>query len=182
MSDPDRGAPAPSGDPRDTLRVVGEPSDADPLAGLPFPTLSFQLVWTAAVDVAPRETLGRGPYGERFIVPIAGGRFRGGPGFETLSGEVLPGGADRQLVRPDGVRELVAIYEMRTHAGVVISIDNRVIIDESRPGPRYALSRITATAPEGPHAWLNRRLLVGTLQPLMPQRQMVVIRAFCVDA
>lgn len=155
---------------------------ADPLQALAAeqPVLAPQasLVWTAVVDIDAREALGPSSHGERFIVPIRGGRFWGGPGHALLSGIVRPGGADRQWLRPDGVKELHALYEMQTDDGAVLTIDNRVLIDESAQPTRYALSRITVAAPEGPHAWLNRRLFVGTLQPLRPAREAVLIRAF----
>lgn len=137
-----------------------------------------RLLWSAVVDIAPRENLGRASHGERFIVPILGGRFVGGPGHEALAGTVRPGGADRQWLRPDGVKELHALYEMQLTDGTVLTIDNRVLVDEAVQPQRYALSRITVTAPEGPHAWLNRRLLLGTLQPLRPTRDAVLVRAF----
>ena len=87
-------------------------------------------------------------------------------------------GADRQLLRPDGVKELHALYEMQTDDGAVLTIDNRVLIDEAVQPVRYALSRISVAAPDGQHAWLNRRLFVGTLLPLRPTREAVLIRAF----
>jgi hypothetical protein len=144
----------------------------------PAPTPRAELVWTAVVDIAPRESLGTSGRGERFIVPITGGHFWGGPGHEGLCGRVRPGGADRQCLRPDGVKELHALYEMETDSGTVLTIDNRVVVDDTVVPQRYAMSHIAVSAPEGPHAWLNRRLLVGTLQPLMPERQAVRIQAF----
>lgn len=139
-----------------------------------------QLAWTAVVDIGPREPLGLSSGGQRFIVPILGGRFWGGPAWPMLKGVVRPGGADRQCQRADGVRELQALYEMETADGAVLTIDNRVLIDESVQPQRYAISHISVLAPEGPHAWLNRRVLVGTLHPLRPLREAVVIRAYVV--
>ena len=144
----------------------------------PVLTPQASLVWTAVVDIDAREDLGPSSHGERFIVAIRGGQFWGGPGHDALRGIVRTGGADRQLLRPDGVKELHALYELQTDDGAVLTIDNRVLIDETLQPVRYALSRITVTAPEGPHAWLNRRLLVGTLVPLRPARDAVLIRAF----
>ena len=141
-----------------------------------------RLLWEALVDIAPRVDLGTGPLGPRGIVPILGGTFRGGPGFETLSGVVLPGGADRQQTRPDGARELDALYEMQVQDGAILTIRNRVVIDETGPGPRYALSRIAVTAPAGPWAWLSRRMILGTLQPARPMREAVMIRAWLSEA
>ncbi|WP_293864651.1 DUF3237 domain-containing protein [uncultured Alsobacter sp.] len=148
---------------------------------VPLPQLGFRLLWQAIADIEPRMDLGEGPLGQRFMVPIKGGEFKGGPGIEGLDGEILPGGADRQLLRRDGVKELEAIYEMRTKAGIVLNIRNRVLVDDSRT-PRYALSRIEVTAPLGPLDWLNRRLILGTLQPARPAREAVIIRAWEADA
>lgn len=160
----------------------GELQDLQTLADAqPVLTPQSHWVWTALVDVEPREALGPSSLGERFIVPIRGGRFWGAPGHEALTGLVRPGGADRQLLRADGVKQLSAVYEMQTLDGAVLSIDNQVLVDESVQPTRYAMSRIGVSAPAGPHAWLNRRLFVGTLQSLRPQRQAVLIRAFLVS-
>lgn len=147
----------------------------------PPATVRARHVWTAVVDIAEREPLGIGPRGERWIVPILGGAFRGAAGFESLHGSVRPGGADRQTLRPDGIRELEAIYEMQTHDGAVLSVLNQVVIDDTVTPQRYAMSCIRVTAPQGPHAWLNRRLFVGTLQPLRPARDAVMIRGYLAD-
>ncbi|SPF81955.1 DUF3237 domain-containing protein [Pseudoprimorskyibacter insulae] len=144
----------------------------------PFPTLSYRLLWEAIVDITEVQPLGESPKGERRIVPIIGGEFRGGPDFPGLNGKVLAGGADRQLIRKDGGKELDALYEMQVDDGTILTIHNRVVIDESGQGPRQALSRIEVTAPEGPWDFLNRRLIVGTLQPLRPARNAVLIRGW----
>ncbi len=106
---------------------------------------------------------GTGPDGARRIVPITGGTFVGEGG---LKGIVLPGGADRQRLRADGVRELDATYELRTADGVVLMVHNQVISDTNAKGARYARSVVRIASPEGKYAWLNRRLLVGTLHSL----------------
>ena len=140
-----------------------------------------RLVWEAVADIDERRDLGMGPGGARGIVAVLGGEFRGGPGFERFHGTILPGGADRQLVRPDGVKELDALYEMQVHDGTILTIRNRVMIDESLPGGRYALSRIHVTAPQGPWEWLNRRLFLGTLESARPQREAVIIRGWLAE-
>jgi len=96
----------------------------------------FGLIWTAVVDIGPREDLGETPQGHRYIVPILGGRFFAGPGMDGLSGTVLPGGADRQLVDALGFKTLDALYEMHTHDGDILTIHNRCKIDESK-GKRF---------------------------------------------
>ena len=146
--------------------------------GVPVLDLHGRLVWQAVVDVGEREPWGLGPRGERWGVPILGGHFWGAQGFDGLHGQVCAGGADRQTLRADGIKELDALYEMRTHDGAVLTVHNQVLIDESVQPERYARSCIRVSAPQGPHDWLNRRLFVGTLQPLRPARQAVLVRGY----
>jgi hypothetical protein len=109
-------------------------------------------------------------------VPILGGTFDG-PG---MRGVVVAGGADRQLVRRDGVLELDALYELRTDDDVVLTVRNQVLVDHAEPGSEYTRSHITIAAPEGRYGWLSRRVLVGTLVPLMPERAAVEITVYLV--
>ena len=53
----------------------------------------------AEITLAPPQELGDTPQGRRRVIPISGGSFRGA----RLSGRVLPGGADWQVIRADGV-------------------------------------------------------------------------------
>ena len=83
---------------------------ASPLGtDVPMTVPRTEFVYEAIVDIADMVNMGTGPLGERRIVPITGGEFAG-PG---LKGTVLPGGADRQLVRQDGARLLDALYELK---------------------------------------------------------------------
>ena len=137
-----------------------------------------RLAWEAAVTVGARHDLGDGPLGRRFMVPITGGIFRGGPDHPDFHGMVLAGGADRQLLRRDGVKELEAIYEMQVHDGAVLQIRNEVIVDRPDSPDRYAVSRIRVAAPNGPWAWLNRRFFLGSLQSGRPDGDFVVVRGW----
>ena len=134
----------------------------------------FELAYTALVDIGERRDLGPSGGGHRYMIDILGGSFEG----PLLRGRVLPGGADRQWLRPDGVKELDALYEMQTDDGTVLTVRNRVVIDEAAPGGRYARSTVRITAPDGPHAWLGRRCFVGTLQGLMPAQAVVRITVY----
>ena len=156
-------------------------TDEEILSSIPPRPPSARLLWTAIIDVGDRTDLEECPLGHRYMVPILGGRFYGGPGFENLSGAVLPGGADRQLMRADGIKQLDALYEMRTDRGDVLTIRNNVIVDETRQPERYAMSVISVTAPMSKVDWLNRRLVLGTLQTARPNRQAVVVRAWLAD-
>lgn len=156
-------------------------TDQDILANIPPRTPTSRLLWTAIVDVADRLDLGPSPLGQRYMVPILGGAFYAGPGFEGLNGKVLSGGADRQLLRSDGIKELDALYEMQADNGDILAIRNNVIVDETRQPERYAMSVISVTAPEGAWDWLNRRVVLGTLQSARPNRQAVVVRAWMLE-
>lgn len=131
------------------------------------PALEF--VWEAVVEIAATQPMGQGPLGERRIVPILGGHFAG----PRLRGRVLPGGADRQLIRADGVKLLDALYELETEDGALLTVRNNVLMDGGR-----AFSTLRITAPEGPHGWLNRAVFVGTLESLRPGQDAVKIRVY----
>jgi AcrR family transcriptional regulator len=154
---------APIGTPAQTLGVGNQPA--------------LELAYEAVIDIAERRDLGKSALGERFIIDITGGSFAG----PRLRGRVLPGGADRQLVRADGVKELDALYEMQTDDGALITVRNRVLIEDPSPQGRYARSTVRLTAPDGPYAWLNRRIFVGTLASLRPEREAVRISVFLVN-
>jgi hypothetical protein len=120
--------------------------------------------------VAAVRDLGATPYGRRRIVPILGGTVRG----PRLEAEILPGGADWQHVRSDGVVELVARYSIRTGEGVEIAVVNRglrwaapdVMEKMARgepvdPGLVYCRTTPQFEAPAGPYDWLNRSLFIA---------------------
>ena len=52
-----------------------------------------------------------------------------GPDFEGLFGAVLPGGADRFVLRADGIK---AIFEMQADTGGTQTIRNDMIVDEAQ--------------------------------------------------
>ncbi len=133
-----------------------------------------EFVYEAIVDIADVQNLGQSFQGQRFIVNILGGEFSG----PRMKGRVLPGGADRQLLRPDGVKELDALYEMQTDDGAVITVHNQVVVDMPIPEQRYARSVVKFRAPAGPYEWLNRRVFVGTLESLKPAKNAVKITVF----
>ncbi len=101
-----------------------------------------------------------------------------GPGIDGLSGVVLLGGADRQLVTSDGFKTLDALYEMQMDDGSVLTVHNRVRIDETVASDPYKLSVIDVTAPVGKLEWMNRRIFVGTLETAKPERDAVIIRGW----
>ena len=150
------------------------------LAERPTATPVLSLIWTAVVDIAPRHELGDTPQGTRFMVPILGGRFFGGPGFEEFSGHVLPGGADRQLLDQNGFKTLDALYEMQTASGEILTIRNRVKVDQAVGPEPYRFSVIEVIAPVGELEWMNRRVFLGTLESARPSREAVIVRGWSI--
>ena len=133
--------------------------------------MRLQGLFKAEIELAPPQELGAGPLGRRRIVGITGGRFFG----ERLSGRVLAGGADWQVIRTDGVADLDARYTLETHDGALIYVRNRGY----RHGPEEVLRRIARgenvdpgqyymrTTPlfetgDARYAWLNRIVCVAT--------------------
>jgi Protein of unknown function (DUF3237) len=127
--------------------------------------------------LAPTVVVGETPHGTRRMVPITGGTFAG----EAIRGTVLPGGADWQVVRRDGVAELHALYLLQTDDEVRIQVENHGL----RHGPEAVLRRMAEgepvdpseyyfraaprfSAPAGRYEWLNRSLFLctGTRAPL----------------
>jgi hypothetical protein len=133
--------------------------------------LELQPLLKADITLAPAQELGESPLGRRRIINITGGTFRG----ERLSGKVLPGGADWQVIRVDGVADLDARYTLETADGALIYVRNHGY----RHGPAEVLKKLAAgedvdpslyymrTAPlfetgDARYAWLNRLICVGT--------------------
>jgi len=127
------------------------------------------------VEIAPAVAIGASSHGTRQFIPITGGRFSGANG---LAGEVMAGGADWQLRRPDGAPEVTAIYSIKTDDGAVIEVDNRgIIVPPAEGAAAYVRTTPRFHAPQGPHEWLNKTTFVGTISP-SPQGGAVVIRVF----
>jgi hypothetical protein len=87
-------------------------------AEAPPPALVFAFELRAQVG-APLE-IGQVPHGRRRIVEILGGTVRG----PQLNAKVLPGGADWQLIQPDGFSELDTRYTLETDQGQRVYVQN----------------------------------------------------------
>lgn len=95
--------------------------------------------------------------GQRRITRILGGTFVG-PG--ELHGTVLAGGADNQLVRPDGTIEIDARYDARTSTGAYILIHASGIRRVSDESVYFRVSvRFEAAAPE--LGWMQDALFIA---------------------
>ena len=110
--------------------------------------LSAQPIFTIEAELAPVLNLGRTPLGERRIIGILGGTVSG----RKLSGRVLPGGADWQVVRADGAADISARYTIETDAGARILVSS----DGVRHGPPEVLAALMRGEPVDPGSYYFR--------------------------
>lgn len=142
-----------------------------PVTGVTPP--STELALELYVTISPAVAVGASDHGTRQFIPITGGHFVG----NGIKGEVMSGGADWQLRRPDGVTEVNALYSIKTDDGAVIVVDNRGIIVPGNGGIGYARTNPQFHAPQGKYEWLNKTLFVGTITP-STKGGAVIIRVF----
>ena len=84
----------------------------------------LQLTLEVHAEVGEPIELGEVAGQRRRMVPIIGGAFEG-HGALTIRGRVCPGGADWQLIHPDGLTEADARYILETDGGQTIAVRNR---------------------------------------------------------
>jgi hypothetical protein len=135
-----------------------------------MPLVSDRPIFVISSPLGDIQKLGDAPYGERRIINILGGTVEG----EWLNGKVLPGGADWQIVRSDGVVHLTARYTIETGGGGLILVD----AEGYRHGPPEVMARLARDETVDPKlyyfrtfmrfetadpasAWLNRILAIG---------------------
>ena len=133
--------------------------------------LRLEPLFRAVVSLAPAQELGDAPLGRRRIIPITGGRVSG----KRLNGTILPGGADWQIVRADGVADLDARYTVQSDDGALIYVSNRGLRhgrpevlarlargEDVDPGAYYMRTQPWFETGDARYAWLNRIVCVGT--------------------
>lgn len=96
--------------------------------------ISKEPIFRVQAELADILSLGRTPYGERRVINILGGRVEG-----RLSGRILPGGADWQIIRADGVADIRARYAIETDAGARVLVAS----DGLRHGPPDVMARLS---------------------------------------
>jgi hypothetical protein len=140
--------------------------------GLPVElrTVRTRPLFVMRLDVKGPLVVGGTSNGFRRTGIVSGGSFEG----ERLSGQVLDGGSDWQVVRGDGSTTLDVRLVLRTDDGVLVTMSYRGI----RHGPRDIIERIEKgevvepgsyyfrinplfEAPNGKYGWINRVITVG---------------------
>jgi len=160
------------------------PSSSRPGEAVP-PKLT--LAFTINVQVGAPTELGQVPRGRRRIIPILGGTFEG-PG---IRGKVVPGGADWQIVRADGLAELDTRYLLQTDSGQLIYIQNagirhappdvtkKLLAGEAVDPSQVYFKTIPTFETSAPELqWLTRSIFVATGERKPSD---VVIRVWKID-
>jgi len=134
----------------------------------PEPSLAY--VFTARVNVAAPVEMGQADGGRKRFIAITGGTVSG----PRLSGEVLNGGGDWQVIEPDGLTRVEAHYFIKATDGTVIEVTNpgvrvadpQVIEKLARgedvdPSAYYFRTTPSFKVAAGPHGWLRRSAFVA---------------------
>lgn len=134
----------------------------------PAPTLTY--AFSVRATLAPSVEEGEVDGGRRRFIPITGGEVSG----PSLTGSVLSGGGDWQVIMPGGLTSIEARYFLKAADGTVIEVTNPGVrtaapdvieklakgepVDPSayyfRTTPRFVVK-------DGPYAWLRRKVFVA---------------------
>lgn len=149
--------------------------------------LETEILYDLYADLAAPLDVGETYRGRRQIFAVTGGAFEG----PRLRGEVLPGGGDWFLLRPDGVGELDVRATLRTHDGALIyayyrgilraepAVWERIVGGADVPAGEYYF-RTTPVFETGSaeYAWLNSIVTVGvgTVQRRRVSYQVFIVK------
>lgn len=100
-----------------------------------MPALSPAPIFTVHAELSDILVFGKTPFGERRVINILGGKIEG----PKLTGRILRGGADWQLIRADGAAEIKARYTIESDDGGLVLVTSEGL----RHGPPEVLARLT---------------------------------------
>ena len=141
-------------------------AQAEPAA--PAPGLEY--AFTATVLVAQPVEQGEADGGRKRFIAITGGKVEG----PRLSGEVLAGGGDWQVIEPNGLTRVEARDFLKAADGTVIEVTNPGVRvaepavierlargEEVDPSAYYFRTTPRFTVQAGAHDWLRRNAFVA---------------------
>ena len=114
---------------------------------IPAPVPALEYAFTVDATLGPLQDHGHTRAGHRRVVPVASGRISG-----LFDAEIVPGGADWQLVRPDGAVEIDTRYTARTPAGEYVHFRTSGV----RSGPPQILEALLRGEPADPSEYYFR--------------------------
>ncbi|HZL54395.1 MAG TPA: DUF3237 domain-containing protein [Solirubrobacteraceae bacterium] len=134
------------------------------------PPLQTRLICRISAQLGEVQDIGQVPGGRRRVVPIAGGRVEG----PRLQGEIVPGGADWQVIAADGTVSVEARYTLRADDGGLILVHSRgvrngepavmarLLAGEDVDSSEYYFRTLVTLESSAPaHAWVNGRLFIA---------------------
>lgn len=140
--------------------------------------IQTEFVFEAKISIGSALVIGPSCMGKSQLIPITGGSFQG----PRIQGTVIPGGADWQLTRPDGVMTICARYTLKADDGALISVVNKGLVHMARNPDGTPLVYVRTVpafeAPVGPHDWLNKSIFAGTLTVGPAGDRSVIIRVY----
>jgi hypothetical protein len=122
------------------------------------PIPGLEAAFDVVVHLGPLEDHGLTRAGHRRVIPITGGTVRG-----AFDADVLPGGADWQILRADGAVDVGARYSARTESGAYVLIHSTGV----RSGAPDVLEALLQGEPVDPSQYYFRTVLA--LETAAPQ-------------
>ncbi|MBY0530701.1 MAG: DUF3237 domain-containing protein [Xanthobacteraceae bacterium] len=101
--------------------------------------LSNEPIIHIEADLEEPQLFGKTPYGERRVINIVGGVIKG----PKLKGKILPGGADWQIIRADGVADIYAKYTFQIEGGGLVLVTSAGL----RHGPPEVIAKLAKGEP-----------------------------------
>lgn len=134
------------------------------------PPLQTRLICRISARLGEVQDIGELPAGRRRVVPIAGGVVEG----PHLQGEIVPGGADWQIIAADGTVAVEARYTLRAADGGLILVHSRGVRngdpavmarllagEDVDSADYYFRTLVTLESSASAHAWVNGRLFIA---------------------
>lgn len=134
------------------------------------PPLQTRPICRISARLGEIQDIGEVPGGRRRVVPIAGGTIEG----PHLQGEIVPGGADWQVIAADGTVAVEARYTLRAEDGGLILVHSRgvrngapavmarLLAGEDVDASEYYFRTLVTLESSAPaHAWVNGRLFIA---------------------
>src|ERR1041384_8611287 len=83
--------------------------------------ISPEPIFSIYCEVANILDLGPAPFGHRRVVNLLGGTVSGA----KLTGRIVPGGADWQIMAADGALDIHARYAIESDAGALVQVESK---------------------------------------------------------
>lgn len=133
------------------------PTAAAQPAGPPAHNPKTEFAFTIFATIDGAMTVGDTATGQVRAIPITGGEVVG----KDIAGRVVPGGADWQRTRSDGVTEIEATYAIEMADKTLVKVVNRgIIVPAAASAPGYFRTAVEFAAPNGKWQWLNEAIFL----------------------